>query len=84
MDMVSESLAFATAEDVRRALSSLAPETRAIAILVDIEEFTIAEEAAILQIPPGTVASRLARARRQLRELLQAYESRPISKGVKR
>ena len=83
LDMVAESLAIATAEDVRRALSSLTPETRALAILVDIEEFTIAEAAAILQIPPGTAASRLSRARRELRELLQSYQSRSSRRGGK-
>jgi RNA polymerase sigma-70 factor (ECF subfamily) len=72
----SESVAVATVEDVRRALSSLTPGTRALAILIDIEEFTIAEAAAMLQIPPGTAASRLSRARRELRELLQAYQSK--------
>jgi RNA polymerase sigma-70 factor, ECF subfamily len=73
---ISESVRGATAEDVRRALSSLPSETRSLAILIDIEEFTIAEAAAMLQIPPGTAASRLSRARRELRELLQVYRSR--------
>ena len=81
--MISEGVAGATAEDVRRALSSLPPETRSLAILIDIEEFTIAEAAAILQIPPGTAASRLSRARRQLRELLEAYRSRSSRRGGK-
>lgn len=80
---ISESVRGATAEDVRRALSSLPPETRSLAILIDIEEFTIAEAAAILQIPPGTAASRLSRARRQLRELLEAYRSRSSRRGGK-
>jgi DNA-directed RNA polymerase specialized sigma24 family protein len=44
-DMVSEGIAIVTAEDVRRALASLAPAARAMAILVDIEDFTIAEAA---------------------------------------
>src|SRR5712692_5631950 len=83
LSMISEGVAGATAEDVRRALSSLPPETRSLAILIDIEEFTIAEAAAILQIPPGTAASRLSRARRQLRELLQAYRSRSLRRGGK-
>jgi len=80
---ISESVAGATAEDVQRALSSLPPETRSLAILVDIEEFTIAEAAAMLQIPPGTAASRLSRARRELRELLQVYRSRSSRRGGK-
>ncbi len=80
---ISESVRGATAEDVRRALSSLTPETRSLAILIDIEEFTIAEAAAMLQIPPGTAASRLSRARQELRELLQAYRSRSSRRGGK-
>ena len=72
---ISDNVEAATAEDVRQALSSLTPETRSVAILIDIEEFTIAEAAAMLRIPPGTAASRLSRARRELRELLQAYRS---------
>lgn len=67
--------------DVRQALSDLTPPLRAIEILVDIEEFTIAEVASILQIPPGTVASRLARARREMRERLRAYTPRSAEKG---
>ncbi len=78
---ISQDIEGATAEDVRRALASLTPETRALAILIDIEEFTIAEAAAMLQIPPGTVASRLSRARRELRELLQAYRSKSSRRG---
>jgi RNA polymerase sigma-70 factor, ECF subfamily len=83
LKVISESVAGATVEDVRRALSSLPPETRSLAILIDVEEFTIAEAAAMLQIPPGTAASRLSRARRELRELLQAYRSKSSGRGGK-
>jgi len=82
-DIVSEGIAIVTAEDVRRALASLAPAARAMAILVDIEDFTIAEAAAILQIPPGTAASRLWRAHRELRGLLKSYRARPSGRGGK-
>ena len=83
LNVISDSVEGATAEDIRRALSSLTPETRSLAILIDIEEFTIAEAAAMLRIPPGTAASRLSRARRELRELLQAYQSRSSRSGGK-
>jgi RNA polymerase sigma-70 factor (ECF subfamily) len=81
LDPVSESLAISTAEDVRRALSNLRPEIRAIAILIDMEGFTIAEAAAILQIPPGTAASRLLRSRHELQALLKSYQSRSSRSG---
>ena len=70
-----ESLSLATAQDVRRALGRLAPAQRAVVQLVDVEEFTIAEAAKMLEIPPGTVASRLGRAHQQLRTWLRAYRS---------
>lgn len=71
-----ESLARATAQDVRAALGQLKPASRVIVILVDIEEFTLAEAAEMLKVPIGTVASRLWRARAGLRELLAAYDSK--------
>jgi RNA polymerase sigma-70 factor (ECF subfamily) len=83
LNVIAESVQGATAEDVRRALFSLTPETRSLAILIDIEGFTIAEAAAMLQIPPGTAASRLSRARRGLRELLQDYRSGSSRSGGK-
>ncbi len=78
---LSELPELGTPSDVRQALSELTPPLRAIEILVDIEEFTIAEAASILQIPPGTVASRLARARREMRDRLRAYAPRSTGKG---
>ena len=69
-----------TAYDVERALGRLSPARRAVVLLVDIEDFTLAEAADMLGIPPGTAASRLARARDELRYVLRAYETR-ISEG---
>lgn len=68
--------------DVPAAIAKLNPPLRAIVLLVHVEEFTISEAAAILKIPPGTAASRLARANRELRDFLDAYRSRfPIAGG---
>lgn len=53
-----------------RALDTLNPETRAVLLLVAIEGCAYAEVALILDLPIGTVMSRLSRARRQLSELL--------------
>ena len=74
-------LQWAAAQDVRRALAQLSPARRAVVVLVDIEEFTIAETAAMLELPPGTVASRLARAHRELRDRLQVYRSEAAQGG---
>jgi RNA polymerase sigma-70 factor (ECF subfamily) len=70
------SLSWVTVRDVRQALLALSPAGRAVIILVDLEQFTIAEAAEILKLPAGTVASRLFRAHEQLRRLLTSYESR--------
>ena len=83
LNVIPDSVEGFAAEDIRRALSSLTPEIRSLAILIDIEEFTIAEAAAMLRIPPGTAASRLSRARRELRELLRAYQCRSSQRGGK-
>jgi RNA polymerase sigma-70 factor (ECF subfamily) len=69
------SLSRAAVQDVRRALLQLSPPRRSVVVLVDLEEFTLAEAADMLRLPIGTVASRLARARYELREFLQAYKS---------
>jgi RNA polymerase sigma factor (sigma-70 family) len=52
------------------ALASLPEGDRDVVVLVAWEEFSYEEVAAALEIPLGTVRSRLNRARRTLRELL--------------
>jgi len=56
---------------VRGAVANLAMGQRQVLTLVDLEEFSYAEVASILEIPVGTVMSRLCRARRALKEMLQ-------------
>jgi RNA polymerase sigma-70 factor (ECF subfamily) len=46
-----------------RALADMDLDLRSVFILYEVEEMTMAEIAAVLQIPAGTVASRLRRAR---------------------
>ena len=53
--------------DLERALARLTPTLRTVLLLVTVEEYTYAEAAAILQIPVGTVMSRLHRAREAVR-----------------
>lgn len=57
-------------ELMETALRRLDPELRAIFLLREVEELNYSEIAEAMQIPEGTVASRLNRARRQLREIL--------------
>ena len=56
--------------DVTAALRQLTPDHRAILVLVDLEGFGILEAAKLLDVPQGTVASRLSRARAALHKLL--------------
>jgi len=60
-------------EPLERALAALSAEMRAVVVLVDVEGMEYAEAAAALQIPIGTVRSRLARARLLLHALLIDY-----------
>ena len=53
------------------AIERLSPEHRAVLVLKDIEDQRYEEIAAILDVPVGTVRSRLHRARTELRALLQ-------------
>jgi RNA polymerase sigma-70 factor (ECF subfamily) len=55
---------------VVEALSELSHDFRDVVVLVDIGEFSYAEAAQILDIPVGTVMSRLHRGRRQLKSKL--------------
>lgn len=60
-------------EDVRTAIEALPEELRAVVWLSDAEELRLREIAQILDWPMGTVASRLWRARLELRKSLSAY-----------
>lgn len=57
-------------EDIECALAELPEHHRAVVLLADVEEFGYAEIAQMLDIPLGTVRSRLARARSALQKLL--------------
>ena len=55
---------------VEAALATLTPDFRAVVILSDIEGMSLPEVAEALEVPVGTVKSRLFRARRQLAGVL--------------
>lgn len=52
------------------ALSEISPQFREVVVLVDIGDFTYADAAQILDVPIGTVMSRLHRGRRALKQKL--------------
>ena len=60
-------------KEVIDALRSLPEEYRSTLLLVDIEELSYEEAAAVLACPIGTVRSRLSRARRLLQVALSSY-----------
>ena len=55
------------------ALENLSPDHRAIVVLHELHEMTYAECAAVLNVPIGTVKSRLSTAFRRLRQSLSEY-----------
>jgi RNA polymerase sigma-70 factor (ECF subfamily) len=59
-----------TDEEVLAALAEVPQDFRAIVLLVDVEQFTYKQAAGILNVPIGTVMSRLSRGRKLLRERL--------------
>jgi len=61
------------ADEAAHALDRLAPDFRLPFLLSTFEGFSYKEIAAILEIPIGTVMSRLFRARRMLRDELMEY-----------
>lgn len=75
--------AFAQKQQMRalfaRVLEELSLDLRAVFVLYELEDFTMAEIAQTLQLPPGTVASRLRRAREVFETLAgRALENRGL------
>jgi RNA polymerase sigma-70 factor (ECF subfamily) len=72
-DLRTESVQDLIGDEVANALNSLPVDFRTVIILCDIEGFTYEEMAKILDIPIGTVRSRLHRARNLLKDKLRNY-----------
>ena len=62
-------------DEITAALNALPVDFKTVVLLCDIEGFTYEEMAKIIDIPIGTVRSRLHRARNMLKEKLRAYAS---------
>jgi RNA polymerase sigma-70 factor (ECF subfamily) len=69
--------------DIDDALSRLPDDQRAVVLLVGLEQFTYEEAARVLEIPLGTVMSRLSRGRERLRLMLAAAPKVATLKVVK-
>jgi len=72
-DLRVESLKDMIGDEISNALNSLDVDFRTVIILCDLEGFKYEEMAKILDIPIGTVRSRLHRARNLLKEKLKSY-----------
>jgi RNA polymerase sigma-70 factor (ECF subfamily) len=60
---------------LHQCIKALVPDYRLMVILVDMEGMSYEEAAMVARVPVGTVKSRLARARMQIRKSLQSYRS---------
>lgn len=66
--------------DLERALGQLSEDQRSVVLLVGVEGLTYAETAAVLEVPVGTVMSRLARGRSRLNSLMNGEDPEPGDK----
>lgn len=69
---------------IRMAFEKLSPETREVLFLVDVMGLKYAEAAEVMDVPNGTVMSRVSRARRALLELVDgpAIQESKVSKEL--
>jgi RNA polymerase sigma-70 factor, ECF subfamily len=68
---------YATRSQITAALARLSPEQRVVVLLVDRDGFDYQSVADVLDVPKGTVCSRLVTARTALREALSAAQVLP-------
>ena len=68
--------------DVDAALAQLAPEFRAAVVLRDLCQLDYAEIADVLEVPIGTVRSRIARGRSALVPLLTGNPPAPADRPI--
>ena len=71
-----------SSQQVQRAIDDLPVHYRETLLLCEVEEMSYQEIGEILSIPIGTVMSRLARARKAVRESVLSDPSVPLSRGL--
>lgn len=76
IDVKEDVFAGMMGDEVTQALNSLPDEFRTVILLCDMEGFSYEEIAKIVDIPIGTVRSRLHRARNMLKEKLKTYANK--------
>lgn len=69
---------------VLRALETLPEDQRAVLLLVSVEDLSYAEAARVLDIPVGTVMSRLSRGREKLSRALASDTTVPVQPAILR
>lgn len=74
-DLREEIFANMMGDEVTNAINALPIDFRSVVLLCDIEGFTYEEISKIIDVPIGTVRSRLFRARNMLKEMLKNYAS---------
>jgi len=68
--------------ELLRALDQLPEEQRSVLLLVSVEDLSYAEAATVLDVPIGTVMSRLSRGRERLLRIMEAEAAgRPATLG---
>lgn len=80
MDLREEIFKNMMGDEVTLAVNALPIDFRTVILLCDVEGFTYEEISKIIDVPIGTVRSRLFRARNMLKEKLQGYAE---NKGFK-
>ena len=81
-DLNQEALLLQSADTqmVRQALEELPVEFREVIVLRELEGLSYKQIADVVEIPPGTVMSRLARARKRLQQSLASQGKRVIKR----
>jgi len=74
----------AALRDLQRALARLPDEQREVVLLVGLEQLSYAEAAQALEVPIGTVMSRLSRGRERLRQLMDESSADARAGGLRR